>query len=72
MHRFPPPWTVEELEDGFKVVDASGQALAYVQGHTDSYDAGIAKGSRLSEAHSEQHRQAANLTWFQTPLLEEP
>ena len=33
--RFPPPWTVEALDGGFKVVDANGQTLAYVYGHAD-------------------------------------
>jgi hypothetical protein len=28
--RFPPPWTVEELDDCFVVRDHSGQQLAYV------------------------------------------
>ena len=28
--RFPPPWTVEELEACFVVRDHSGQALAYL------------------------------------------
>jgi hypothetical protein len=28
--RFPPPWSVEELEACFVVRDHSGQALAYV------------------------------------------
>ena len=28
--RFPAPWTVEQLPGGFKVVDATGQVLAYV------------------------------------------
>jgi hypothetical protein len=28
--RFPPPWSVEELEACFVVHDHSGQALAYV------------------------------------------
>jgi hypothetical protein len=39
MRRFPPPWTIEELDGGFKVLDANGQVLAYVYGHADSYDA---------------------------------
>ena len=26
--RFPPPWTIERLPGGFKVVDANGQSLA--------------------------------------------
>jgi DNA-binding LacI/PurR family transcriptional regulator len=28
--RFPPPWSVEELEACFVVRDANGQALSYV------------------------------------------
>ena len=28
MRRFPPPWTIEELEAGFKVVDANAQTLS--------------------------------------------
>jgi hypothetical protein len=28
--RFPPPWSIEELEACFVVRDNSGQALAYV------------------------------------------
>ena len=29
--RFPPPWSVEELNDAcFVVIDSSGQKLAYV------------------------------------------
>jgi hypothetical protein len=28
--RFPPPWTVEELDAAFVVRDHNGQALAYV------------------------------------------
>ena len=30
MRRFPPPWTVEKIPGGFKVVDANQQSLAYV------------------------------------------
>jgi hypothetical protein len=30
MRRFPAPWTVEAIDGGFKIVDANGQALAYV------------------------------------------
>jgi hypothetical protein len=29
--RFPPPWTVEELDACFVVRDQNGQALAYVK-----------------------------------------
>jgi hypothetical protein len=28
--RFPPPWRVEGSTESFKIVDALGQALAYV------------------------------------------
>jgi hypothetical protein len=50
MRRFPPPWTVEPLDGGFKVVDSNGQTLAYVYGHADLRDAQIAKGLMLDEA----------------------
>ena len=50
MRRFPPPWTVEALDGGFKVVDSNGQTLAYVYGHADQRDAGIAKALTLDEA----------------------
>ena len=29
-HRFPPPWTVEELDGCFVARDQNGQQLAYV------------------------------------------
>ena len=28
--RFPPPWTVEDIEAAFVVLDSAGQKLAYV------------------------------------------
>ena len=61
MRQFPTPWTIEELEAGFKVVDSNGQTLAYIYGHADARDAQIAKALTLDEARriSEQHRQAA-------------
>jgi len=27
---FPPPWTVEQIPGGYKVLDANGQSLAYL------------------------------------------
>ena len=41
--RFPPPWTVEEIPGGFKVIDANGQSLAYCYGRESQADADIAK-----------------------------
>jgi hypothetical protein len=52
MRRFPPPWTIEELEAGFKVVDSNGQTLAYIYGHADVRDAQVAKALTLDEARS--------------------
>ena len=57
MRRFPPPWTVEALEAGFKIVDANGLSLAYVYGHAHPRDAAIAKALTLDEAR----RVAANI-----------
>jgi hypothetical protein len=39
MRRFPAPWTVEAIANGFEVIDLSRQALAYVYGHDDARDA---------------------------------
>ena len=35
MRRSLPPWTIEELDGGFKVLDANGQVRAYIYGHAD-------------------------------------
>ena len=57
MRRFPPPWTVEKIPGGFKVVDANQQSLAYVYSQSDAQ---IAKVLTEDEAaHRQQHRQAA-------------
>ena len=64
MRRFPPPWTIEELDGGFKVLDTNGQTLAYVYGHANSYDAGIAKSLTLDEAR----RIASNIAKLPTLL----
>jgi hypothetical protein len=55
MRRFPAPWTVEAIDAGFKIVDASDQALAYVYGYAGGRDA--AKELSLDEAR----RIAANI-----------
>ena len=43
----PPPWTVEELEAGFKVVELE---WTDIYGHADQRDAAIAKALTLDEA----------------------
>jgi hypothetical protein len=55
--RFPPPWTVETLDGGLKIVDANKQAITNVYGHADQRDAKIAKSLTLDEAR----RIAANI-----------
>src|SRR5262245_61409315 len=48
--RFPPPWEVEQISGGYKVVDATGQALAYCYGRETRADADIAKVLTMDEA----------------------
>jgi hypothetical protein len=48
--RFPPPWQVEQTPGGFKVLDASGQALAYVYARETKAEADIAKVLTFDEA----------------------
>ena len=57
LRRFPPPWTVEVLHSGFKVVDSNGRSLAYVYGQVDVRNALIAKSVTLDEAR----RVASNI-----------
>ena len=54
--RFPPPWTVERLPGGFKVVDANGQSLAYFYARDNDYDANTAGVLTMDEAR----RMASN------------
>jgi len=49
MRRFAPPWTVEQIPGGFKVLDANGQSLAYVYGRETKADAGKLYTSFLLE-----------------------
>jgi len=64
MRRFPRPWTVEELDGGFKVLDANGPTLAYVYGHADVRDAQVANTLALDEAR----RIASNIAKLPTLL----
>jgi len=48
--RFPPPWRVEQIPGGFKVLDANGQALVYVYARETRAEADIAKVLTFDEA----------------------
>ena len=54
--RFPPPWTVERLPGGFKVIDANGQSLAYFYAQENDNDAHAASVLTMDEAR----RMASN------------
>jgi hypothetical protein len=56
--RFPPPWTVEKIPGGLKVVDANGQSLTYVYSREKPDDAHIAKVLTEDEAR----RIASNIS----------
>jgi hypothetical protein len=48
--RFPPPWQVEQIPGGFKVLDASSQALVYIYARETRDQADIAKVLTFDEA----------------------
>src|SRR5262249_11623035 len=50
IRRFPPPWTVEQIPGGYKVLDANGQSLAYVYERETKADADIAHVLTMGEA----------------------
>ena len=62
--RFPPPWTVEQIPGGFKVLDTTGQSLVYVYGRETRADADIAKVLTMDEAR----RIASNIAKLPTYL----
>ncbi len=61
--RFPAPWQVEQIPGGYKVQDATGQALAYVYARERKADADIAHVLTLDEAG----RIAGNLARLLSP-----
>ena len=66
--RFPPPWTVEQIPGGFKVLDANGQSLAYVYGRENRADADTAAVLTMDEAR----RIASNIAKLPTYLAANP
>jgi hypothetical protein len=48
--RFHPPRTIQKLPGGFKVVDASGQLLAYFYARDNDNDAGTVGVLTMDEA----------------------
>ena len=48
--RFPAPWSVERIEAGFKVLDYTGQALAYVYARETAESADVARVLTRDEA----------------------
>ena len=50
MRRFPPPWTVEKIPGGFRILDANQRSLAYVYSRETLSDAQIAKVLTEDEA----------------------
>lgn len=55
--RFNPPWQVEQIPGGFKVLDANGQSLVYVYARETQAQADTAKVLTMDEAR----RIAANV-----------
>jgi len=45
-----PPWKVEQIPGGYKVLDANGQSLAYVYGRDARADADTASVLTMDEA----------------------
>lgn len=54
--RFPPPWTIREVAEAFRVDDANGSAIAYV--YFDREDRG-ANQDRMS--YDQARRVASNI-----------
>jgi hypothetical protein len=54
---FPAEWTVEQMPGGYKVVDATGQSLAYVYARETKAQADTANVLTMDEAR----RIAANI-----------
>jgi len=58
--RFPPPWSVTEMQGAFRVDDANGQALGYFYFRDDD---AVARQARVL-TRDEARRMAANFARF--------
>ena len=66
--RFPPPWSVEELDACFVVIDSAEQKLAYVYFEEESGRRSTAKLLTKDEAR----RIAENFAWLPELLKLQP
>jgi hypothetical protein len=65
---FPPPWSVEELDNCFVVKDANGQALAYMY-----FEKGPARPFQRRELLTRDEAQRVAAVFAKLPeLLERP
>jgi hypothetical protein len=66
--RFPPPWTIEELDTCFVVIDSAGQKLGYV--YFDEERGPRSAAMRLTR--DEARRIAANFARLPELLKSQP
>ena len=66
--RFPPPWTIEELDVCFVVIDSAGQKLAYVYFEEEPGRRAATKLMTKDEAR----RIAVNLARLSELLMAQP
>jgi hypothetical protein len=66
--RFPPPWRVEQIPGGYKVLDAEGRSLEYVYERETTAEADIAHVLTMDEAR----RIASNIAKLPNYLAANP
>jgi hypothetical protein len=67
--RFPPPWTIEELNECFVVIDSAEQKLAYVYFEEEP---GRRAAAKLAAAKDEASGIAVNLARLPELLMAQP